>query len=273
MTTVTVACIQMQSGPDMTANMQHAGAQLREAKKRGAELVVLPENVALMSNSRTLRFAKAAAEVEHEAVRTFTALARECGLWVVAGSIAIKMTAERLANRCLVINPLGAIVARYDKIHLFDADPKPGETYRESDDYMAGERAVKLDTPWGMLGLSICYDVRFAALYRALAKAGAQMITVPAAFARTTGIAHWHTLLRARAIENGCYIIAAAQTGTHEGGRKTFGHSLIVDPWGEILADAGEEPGLILATLNLATVNEVRRALPCLQHDRQFVGP
>jgi predicted amidohydrolase len=176
-------------------------------------------------------------------------------------------------NRSLVFNPLGAIVGRYDKIHLYDADPKPGESYRESDDIMPGEKAVIVDTPWCKLGLTICYDVRFAHLYRALAKAGAAIITVPSAFTVPTGTAHWHVMLRARAIETGCYILAPAQTGTHDSGRKTYGHSLIVNPWGEVVADAGDQPGIITAKLDLSKVDEARKALMQLQHDREYEAP
>jgi predicted amidohydrolase len=273
MTKVTVACIQMQSGPDIAPNLARAGQLIHEAKKQGAELIVLPENATAMVRERQARVARAFPESEHEAVKFFAAQAREEGIWLVAGSLSIRMTPDKMANRCLVFNPLGAIMGRYDKIHLYDADPKPGESYRESADIQPGKQAVLVETPWAKLGLTICYDLRFASLFRRLAKAGASIITVPSAFTVPTGEAHWHVLLRARAIETGCYILAPAQTGTHDSGRKTYGHSLIISPWGEILKDAGEGEGIITATLDLARVAEARKAIMSLQHDREFEGP
>ena len=218
-------------------------------------------------------FAQAKTENEHPALPLFAALAQETGAWIVAGSLALATGGPKLAQRCYLFNPAGEIVAAYDKIHMFDADVGAGDSHRESASYEAGTRAVMAPTPWGNLGLTICYDMRFPHLYRALAKAGANIITVAAAFTVPTGQAHWHTLLRARAIETGCFILAAGQCGTHEGGRKTYGHSLIINPWGEILADAGEEKGLITATLNLDEVAAARTKLPSLQHDRVFTGP
>lgn len=267
---VTAACIQMQSMPDVRDNLAVLDGFMRTAKDKGVQLVVVPENVCCMTASRAGRFARAADEAQHEAIPAFANWARTMGLWIVAGSLSIKTDDAKLANRCLAFDPSGHIVARYDKIHLYDADPKPGERYRESEDFVGGNKAVCADTPWGKVGLTICYDLRFPHLFRALAKAGAKIITVPAAFTQTTGMAHWHTLLRARAIETGCYILAPAQTGTHEGGRQTYGHSLIIAPWGDVLADAGTDVGVITATLDLDAVAAARSAIPSLQHDRAF---
>jgi predicted amidohydrolase len=190
------------------------------------------------------------------------------------GSLAVKLDSnDKVANRSFLLDAVGNIVASYDKIHMFDVQLPSGETYRESATFKPGETAVVAPTPWGQLGMSVCYDVRFAVLYRALAQAGASILTVPAAFTRTTGKAHWHILLRARAIETGCFVVAAAQCGTHAEGRQTFGHSLIVDPWGEVLADGGEEVGVTLARIDTARVAEVRGMVPALSHDRVFSPP
>ena len=197
-------------------------------------------------------------------------LASELKIYLHIGSLALRATPERAVNRSFLIAPTGDILASYDKIHMFDIELDGGESYRESANYQPGETAVISDLPWGRLGLTICYDVRFPALYRALAEAGAAFISVPSAFTVRTGQAHWHTLLRARAIENGCFVFAAAQAGKHESGRETYGHSLIVDPWGEILAEAGTETGVILAKIDPAKVSTVRKTIPSLQHGRRF---
>jgi predicted amidohydrolase len=273
MTNPAVAVVQMQSTPDLQENLKVAEQYIREARRAGADMIVLPENISCIAQNRRVKWDAAALEADHEAVRIFSALSRELAVWIVGGSIGIRMAGDKLANRLLVYSPLGAIVGRYDKIHLFDADPKPGESYRESDDIVAGDKAVIVQTPWGGMGLTICYDVRFPPLFHALAKAGASLIVLPAAFTETTGKAHWHVLVRARAIETGCFVLAAAQGGTHDGGRRTFGHSMIVDPWGEILAEAEEAPGIILATLDLGKVTRARKALPVLEHGRPFEGP
>ncbi len=178
-----------------------------------------------------------------------------------------------MVNRAYMLDPKGGIVARYDKIHLFDVDLKGGETYRESDTVRGGDRAVLAPTPWCLVGMSICYDLRFAYLYRALAQAGASFLTIPAAFTHTTGKAHWHILVRARAIETGCFVFAPCQSGTHAEGRRTYGHSLVVDPWGEVLADGGEEEGFVTAVIDPAKVEEARRMIPALRHDRAFKAP
>ena len=189
-------------------------------------------------------------------------MARKLGIYVHVGSLAIKISPDRAANRGFLIDPKGEIAARYDKIHMFDVDLEGGESYRESRTYRPGEQAVLADLPWGRLGLTICYDLRFPALYRALAEAGATMLTIPSAFTQQTGEAHWHVLIRARAIENGCFVFAAAQGGKHENGRETFGHSLIVDPWGRILAEGGIEPGVVMAEIDLGEVAKARSRDP-----------
>jgi predicted amidohydrolase len=213
-------------------------------------------------------FAKVHVEDEDPSLLAFRATAKELGVWLLIGSMAIKVGERQCANRSFLIGPDGAIRASYDKIHMFDVDLPNGEQYRESRNFRRGERAVIADLPWGRLGLSICYDLRFPQLYRALAHAGASFLTIPAAFTHTTGKAHWHVLQRARAIETGCFVIAPAQGGVHPNGRHTFGHSLIVAPWGEILAEAGEDPCVITAEIDPAKVAEVRQRIPALTHDR-----
>ena len=274
MTVLTVACVQTNSGPEVGPNMEAIAPMVREARNRGADLITLPENVALFEPRNAKLLAKAERQESHSALAAFRELARETGAWILVGSLAVKLDSnDRVANRSFLLDAVGNIVASYDKIHMFVVQLPSGETYRESATFKPGENAVVAPTPWGSLGMSICYDVRFAALYRSLAKAGASILTVPAAFTRTTGKAHWHILLRARAIETGCFVVAAAQTGTHEQGRQTFGHSLIVDPWGEILADGGEEVGVTMAQIDTAKVDEVRAMVPAINHDRPFGPP
>lgn len=268
-----VACVQVTAGTDLMANLATAGDLVRQARAAGAELIALPENVSMIVHGRKQILANARPEDSHPGVPFFADLARETGATLLVGSLSVKLSEEQAANRCFLFGPDGAILARYDKIHMFDVDLAGGESYRESATFRPGDRAVVAPTPWGGLGLSICYDVRFAYLYRALAQAGARILTVPAAFTRQTGRAHWHVLLRARAIETGCFVIAPAQTGVHDQGRETYGHSLIVSPWGEVLADAGEEVGIVTATLDLAAVDKARQAVPALRHDRPFAPP
>ncbi len=271
--TVRVACVQPSSGQDMQANLEAAGALVRKARAAGAELIALPENVALMEHRTELVQASAAPLDAHPAARFFSALAEETGAWLLAGSMGADAGDGRISNRSVLIDPSGTIVATYDKIHMFDVDLPNGETYCESDAFRPGGQAVVAETPWGGLGMTVCYDLRFPQLYRALAHAGARLITVPAAFTKHTGEAHWHILMRARAIEAGCFVIAPCMWGSHSGDRKTYGHSLIVDPWGEVLADAGEGVGIITADLELARVEKVRAAIPALAHDRDFLPP
>lgn len=268
-----VALVQVNAGPEIAPNLEQAGIFVRQAAAQGAQLVCLPENVSLMAQGREKILARVKPEESHPGVPFFRDLARQTGTWIMTGTLGCLLPDGRVANRAFVIDPQGEIKARYDKIHMFDVDLAGGESYRESATYRPGEQAVVAPTPWGGLGLTICYDVRFAYLYRALAKAGASIITVPAAFTVPTGRAHWHVLLRARAIETGAFILAPAQTGIHDGGRGTYGHSVIISPWGEVLADAGEERGVILADLDLSKVEEARRMVPSLGHDRTFTGP
>jgi predicted amidohydrolase len=233
----------------------------------------MPENVSMMESGRRNIIGKAMPEHRHKALAAFRELARETRLWVHCGSLAVSLDDDRVANRSYVVDPQGEIVAKYDKIHMFDVDLGNGEAYRESATFAAGDSAQVVGLPWGKLGLSICYDVRFPHLYRDLARAGAEFLAVPSAFTRTTGRAHWHVLLRARAIETGCYVFAPAQCGEHAGGRETFGHSLIVAPWGAVLADGGEQPGFVMATVEVADVAEARRKVPSLTHDRPYEMP
>jgi len=264
------ALVQMCSGRDVARNMRDASALIREAAALGASYVQTPEVTTLMDLDKTRLFAEASPEAGNAELGQFQALAQELGIWLHIGSMAVLVRPDKLANRAFVISPLGSIVARYDKIHMFDVDLAGGESYRESASYEPGEEAVIAELPWGGLGLTICYDLRFPHLHRTLAQGGARFIAIPAAFTRTTGEAHWHTLIRARAIETQCYVFAAAQGGRHEHGRETFGHSLIVSPWGEILAEAGTEPCVISAVIDLQAQDDARQRVPSLRHDRVF---
>jgi predicted amidohydrolase len=269
----TVACVQTNSGREIGANIATVLPLIREARELGAELVMLPENVAMIEPDQAKQRDKALPEKGHPALDAFAEEAGRLGVWLLIGSLAVRRDDGRVANRSLLVDASGCVVARYDKIHLFDVDLGPSESYRESAIIAPGDRIVVAPTPWGRLGLSVCYDLRFPHLYRALAKAGAQFLAIPAAFTRTTGAAHWHVLVRARAIETGCYVLAPAQCGTHAEGRLTFGHSLIVDPWGAVLADAGEEVGVVTAEIDAIRVAEARRRVPALSHDRPFADP
>jgi len=271
--TFKVACVQLNAGRDIAANIAAAGALIREARARGAQFILTPENTSMIEPKRELLLEKAKPEAAHPGIPAFSALAAELGVWLLIGSMQIKLDAATCANRSFLFDDRGRIAARYDKIHMFDVDLTGGESYRESRTFRPGDRAVVADMPWGRVGLTVCYDLRFAYLYRALAQAGAGFLTVPAAFTVPTGRAHWHTLLRARAIETGCFVFAPAQCGEHAEGRKTYGHSLIVAPWGEVLADGGEAPGVIAADIDPAKVEEARRMVPALQHDRRFDLP
>lgn len=270
MSRLTTACLQINSGPDTKANLESLAPMIEEARSRGARLITLPENTDFKVSDRDKLYALACSEKDHLALPFFEQIAKKTGTWILAGGLAIRTEHEKLANRSLLFNDQGKIVARYDKIHLFDADLNQAESYRESNSFRAGNQAVICDTPWGKIGLTICYDLRFPHLYRALAKAGATIITIPASFVTTTGKLHWHVLLRARAIETGCFILAPGQCGTHDGGRTTYGHSLIIAPNGRIIAEAGEDPTILTAELNLNEVEEFRHMLPCLKHDREF---
>jgi len=268
--TFKAAMIQMRSGLDPAANLDDAVRLIGEAKAAGADYVQTPEMTNIMEVKRERLFATIKEEDADTSLASFRELARSHGIFIHVGSLAIKVAPEKAANRGFLIDPKGDIAARYDKIHMFDVDLGNGESYRESNSYRAGEIAVTGDLPWGRIGLTICYDLRFPALYRALAEAGAAMLAIPSAFTQKTGEAHWHVLMRARAIENTCFVLAAAQGGKHENGRETFGHSLIVDPWGRILAEGGTEPGVVMAEIDPAKVSEARGRMPSLQHGRRF---
>jgi len=273
------ALIQLTASDDPAANLVQTRAFLAEAAAQGADFILTPEVSNCLSTSRSHQTAVLRDQASDETLASLRADAAALGVWLLIGSLALKTgdADGRFANRSFLIGPDGGIAAQYDKIHMFDVDIDAGETYRESDGYRPGARAVLADTPLGRIGMTICYDMRFAALYRKLAQAGAQILTVPAAFSPVTGAAHWQTLLRARAIETGCFVLAPAQTGTHAAtrgkSRQTHGHSLAVAPWGEVLADAGTAPGVTLVDLDLGQVNLARGRVPSLSHDRAFTGP
>ena len=273
MTKLKIACVQVNAQLDMQANVDQACALVREAAAAGADLIGLPENVALMAASEEDRLENAYRPADHPALKAFAEVAKECGIWLQAGSVAALRADGALANHAFLFDDQGRWAADYEKIHMFDVDLPDGSRYRESSMFEPGGQAVLAATPWGPLGMTICYDIRFPHLYRALGQAGAGVIFAPAAFTRVTGQAHWHVLQRARAIENGCFIVSAAQCGDHAEGRKTYGHSIIVAPWGEVLADGGEEPGVITAELDLSLVEQARSKVPSLTHDRPFAGP
>jgi deaminated glutathione amidase len=265
-----VALAAMRSGRRPGDNLDTAIRLIAEAKQGGAHYVLTPEMTNIMEIDRERLFATIVAEEEDATLNALRERARELGLYVHVGSLAVKVSPDKAANRSFLIAPDGEIVARYDKIHMFDVDLKGGESYRESRNFRPGELAIAVDLPWGRLGLTVCYDLRFPALYRALAEAGAIFLSVPSAFTRQTGEAHWHVLLRARAIETGSFVFAAAQGGRHENGRETYGHSLVVDPWGRILAEGDTEPGVVFADVDPADVAAARGRIPSLQHGRRF---
>jgi deaminated glutathione amidase len=266
---ITAGLVQMRSGRDMARNLAEAVDLIREAHAAGARFISTPEMTNIIEPDRPRLRALAKPENEDEAVKRFGELAGELGIWLNIGSLALKVEGEKLVNRSLLFAPDGGLAARYDKIHLFDVDLPDGQSLRESHAYDGGSTAVLVETPLAPIGLTICYDIRFPHLYRTLAKAGAKLFTVPSAFTVPTGEAHWHVLLRARAIETASFVLAAAQGGRHDSGRETYGHSLIVSPWGEVLAEAGTEPGVITAALDLGLADQVRARIPSLSHDRQ----
>jgi deaminated glutathione amidase len=266
-----VACVQHCAGLDGAANLATLAHLIEQAVGRGAELVCLPEYCAAYGMVDGRLDVGAMAESGHEALAVLREQARRHRCWLLIGSIGVLAEDGRILNRSCLVDPAGAVRARYDKIHLFDVDLARGESYRESSTIRPGKTASVVATPFARLGLTICYDLRFPQLYRALAKAGADVLLVPAAFTRTTGQAHWHVLLRARAIETGAFVVAPAQCGAAPDGRLArYGHALIVDPWGEVLPDGGEEEGVIAAELDLARVAEARQMIPALRHDRVF---
>ncbi|HKJ62347.1 MAG TPA: carbon-nitrogen hydrolase family protein [Hyphomicrobiales bacterium] len=264
------ALVQLRSGREIAPNVAAAKDLIAAAASEGARYVQTPENTTLMELETRRLFARLKPEAESGFLEEFSSLARDLDIWLHIGSAAVLTEDGRAANRAFIFRPDGSIAARYDKIHMFDVDLPNGEQYCESKNYRPGGTAVTVDLPWCRLGLSICYDLRFPEQYKALAQAGADVLTVPAAFTQATGQAHWQILLRARAIETGSFVLAAAQGGIHENGRSTYGHSLIISPWGEILAEAGDEPGFISAEIDPRVSRETRRQIPALNHVREF---
>ena len=272
--TFRVACIHNCAEREMAPSIAALTTLIRAAAKDGAELIQLPEMATMLEPRNELVVQKAKPEADDPGLSACRALAAETKAWILIGSLLIREPgADKVVNRSYLLDNSGAIVARYDKLHLFDVDLPSGEQYRESATVKAGDRAVLAPSPWGLIGLSVCYDLRFAYLYRALAQGGASYLSIPAAFTYTTGKAHWHVLVRARAIETGSYVFAANQGGIHAEGRRTWGHALIVNPWGEVLADSGERGGFISVDIDPAKVAEARAMIPALKHDRKFGGP
>ena len=267
------ACIQLRSTGDVAENIRQASAFVREAAAGGARFIATPENTNIMARDNRAKLAATFDEAADPSLPAFASLAKELRVWLSIGSLHIKVSPEKTANRSFLFAPDGTIRARYDKIHLFDVTVATGESYRESTQVEGGHEAVLADTEFGAVGITVCYDLRFPQLYRKLAKKGAFAFTIPSSFTVPTGEAHWHVLLRARAIENGAFVIAAAQGGLHANGRETYGHSLIAAPWGEVLAEAGTEPGVIFAEIDPALSAQARGRIPNLEHDRDFSGP
>jgi predicted amidohydrolase len=273
MSQVRIALFQAQSGIDPAANAERLVAAVRDAAAGGAAMLFTPEMSGMLDRDRDRALSKARVQDEDDVLAAVRSAAKESGIWVHLGSLALRGEGGKLVNRGFVIDDQGEIRASYDKIHLFDVDLPTGESWRESAMYEAGREAVVVpDTPVGKLGLTICYDLRFPALFERLSEAGAEVISLPAAFTVPTGRAHWQVLLRARAIEAELFVVAAAQAGRHEDGRETYGHSLVADPWGELVLEMGAEPGLGFAEINLARIADVRARIPVHQH-RRTIGP
>jgi len=269
-TKVRIACLQLNSGSDLDANLATVRAMARRAAGGGAKFILTPEYVLMMDGSGRVMRERALAPDGAPALEELRALTRELGVWLLAGSLTFRMEDGRIANRSVLLSTEGEVVAAYDKIHMFDVALPDGRVIKESSTYRPGTRAVLADTPWGKVGMTVCYDLRFPGLFRALARGGAQLITVPSSFQRQTGKVHWHVLLRARAIENECFVIAPAMCGDHSGNRQSYGHSLVVSPWGDIVAEGGESPEVVYADLDTAEVQRVRSMIPSLEHDRDF---
>lgn len=268
-----VACLQMQSGNDLAANLDTLTRMTREAAGGGARLVMSPEYALMMDGSgRTMRERALPAD-GGKVLAELCALSRELGIWTLIGSLTLRAGDERMVNRSYLVADDGRVAASYDKIHMFDCTLPDGKVIRESSAYRPGARAVIADMPWGRLGMSVCYDLRFPHLYRTLAQGGADYLSIPSSFQRQTGKVHWHTLVKARAIENACFVFAPAMCGEHPGNRSTYGHTLIVDPWGEVLADGGEAPGIVCADVDPGRVRKVRGMIPSLEHDRPYGMP
>ncbi|NCW66097.1 MAG: carbon-nitrogen hydrolase family protein [Rhodobacteraceae bacterium] len=273
-----VAALQLCASDDPVANLAHTLSMVQQASEAGAQFIATPEVTNCVSSSRRRQNEVLALQENDQTLAAMCTAAARFGVWISVGSLALKLPDDdRFTNRSFMIDPSGQIVAQYDKIHMFDVTLSETEQYRESDGYRAGDHAVIADTAFGKIGMTICYDIRFPHLYRGLAKSGASILLIPAAFAQPTGRAHWEVLLRARAIETGCYVIAAAQTGEHQTSqrrpRKTYGHSMIVSPWGEIMADAGEDQGIIYADLDLSLVESTRARVPSILSQQSFSEP
>jgi predicted amidohydrolase len=267
------ACVQLRSTGDVAQNIRDTSALVREAAGQGARFIATPENTNIMAQDNRAKLAATFDEPNDPSLPAFSALAKDLKIWLLIGSLHIKVSDTRTANRSFLLAPDGTVQARYDKIHLFDVTVAQGESYRESSQVEGGQTCVLADTELGPVGMTICYDLRFPQLYRRLAQAGAFAFTIPSSFTVPTGQAHWHVLMRARAIENGAFVIAPAQGGLHDNGRKTYGHSMIVGPWGDVLAEAGSDPGVIVAEIDPALSAAARAKVPSLQHDRDFTGP
>jgi deaminated glutathione amidase len=276
MTTIKIACLQTNTGNDLAANLTTVRAGLREAAANGAQWILTPEYTLMMDGSGRVMRDNALPADGGASLAELKSMAKELKVWLLIGSLTLRTGEEgegadtRIVNRSFLISSEGEAVATYDKIHMFDVTLPDGKVIRESSAYRPGDKAVVVETPLGKVGLTICYDLRFPQLFRTLAQAGAQIITVPSSFQRQTGKAHWHPLLQARAIENGCFVIAPAMCGDHAGNRQTFGHSLVVNPWGEVIADGGEGPGIVYAEIDVARVAKVRGMIPSLTHDRVY---
>lgn len=267
----TAACVQLRSSRDVAANSAAAEALIRDAAAAGADYVQTPEMTNLLERSREELMAKIRVEADDPSLARFRALAAELGIWLHIGSLAILLEPGKAANRGFLIGPDGSLKARYDKIHMFDVDLPNGESWRESATYRPGCESLVADLPFARLGMAVCYDVRFPALFRAQARAGAEVLTMPAAFTRQTGEAHWHVLQRARAIENGAFVISSAQGGKHEDGRETYGHSLIVNPWGAVIAELDhDEPGFVTARIDTEETQKARQRIPAIANERDF---
>jgi predicted amidohydrolase len=271
MANVQVACIQMNSGLDIDENLKQAGEMIRDAAREGCEFIATPENTDFMAANKFEALRIAQESDKHPGIPFFSFLAKELGVWILIGSMKIKIDDKQLVNRSFLFNDKGQLTASYDKIHMFDVDLPNGESHRESETCAPGDKVIIVNTPWKKLGMSVCYDVRFPSLYREMAQNEAEMIAVPAAFTAETGKAHWKILLRARAIETGSFIIAPAQGGQHPGDRQTYGHSMIIGPWGKVLEEKNDdEPGYITSKLDFLDVTKARHAIPSLKHDRNY---
>lgn len=271
MSTVTLGAVQLNVGSNIEENLAQAGNLIKDAAKEGAEFIFTPENTDFMARDKVETDQKVLTAGKHPGVLFFSELAKAMSVWLLIGSMKIRQEDGTIANRSFLFRNTGQLAATYDKIHMFDVDLPDGETHKESETFASGNKAVIVNTPWKRLGMSVCYDVRFPNLYRQMAQGGAEILSVPSAFTAQTGKDHWETLLRARAIETGSYLVAPAQVGDHPGGRKTYGHSMIIDPWGRVIAeDTNKGPGFITRKIDFLEVTRARSAIPSLQHDRPY---